>query len=264
MIPTGLPPGVGGCRLAVLPEQGCFWHSQVPLGPLIEDYNMSEDTKPRRKIGLPVAADEVVVETPKAESTTNVPSTEAARAERAKTMSVAGKRTKKADTPAKPAFVADADLITSLRGMTDSELIEKAVADGVLKDVDASDRRVFQWTGSMTDTKVGQPVTRSKIRHAIVDFLANRNAETDRLVQVGDKTYQHAAEGRVIHAYMFLGGRSIHGGSYDTGYVGARRGENKTRGMIARGFLRQVGDNAPTDKGDGGSDGVTAEAVTEI
>lgn len=206
---------------------------------------MSEESGKRARVGLPVAKDEVLVEAPKAENSVTVTAAEAARAERAKSMSVSAKKSKKSDAPAKPAFVADAALITELRSLDDEALVARAIELKVLTANDASDRRVFQWTGSTQDTKAGQAITRSKIRSAVVDFLAARNEETDRLVTIGEKVYQHAAEGRVIHAYMYLGGRAIHGGSYDTGYVGARRGDNKTRGMIARGFLRIVGDLSP-------------------
>lgn len=189
------------------------------------------EPRARGRIGLPVADDEapITVEAPVAEKTTETDTAKAA-AERRKQISAA--KDKKPPAEAKPAFVPNKAVLDRLYGLTDEELIKEATEAKLLRQVDADDRRVFQWTGSRTDATRGQPVDRSKLRSAVVVFMEQRE--------------NHIAEGRVIHAFMFLAGPEVHGGKYDSGYVATRRGENKSRGMVARGYLRILSEDAAT------------------
>lgn len=190
------------------------------------------EPRTRGRIGLPVADDEapIVVEAPVAEKTT-APDAAAARAERAKQISAAKDKKPAAET--KPAFTPNKELLDRLYAMSDEDLIREAVDKKLLRQIDADDRRLFRWTGSRTDATRGQPVDRSKLRSAVVAFMEQREG--------------HTAEGRVIHAFMFLAGPEVHAGKYDSGYVATRRGENKQRGMVARGYLTILSEDVTKD-----------------
>lgn len=216
----------------------------------------------RKPMQLPGADDVVRVDAPKADAATTS-STEAARAERASQIAVGGKAPK---TEAKPGFVADATKIADLQKLSLDELLAKATESGV-QAAALGDRRIFMWTGVTVDGLRGQPVDRSKIRSAVVNLLKSvgadhpwavkteavdvlklaRATKRDHVTGNAEEGHHllHTLEGRVIHAFMFLAGSEVHGGKYDIGYIATRRGENKSRGMVARGYLAILGDSTP-------------------
>lgn len=204
---------------------------------------MSETAAAPKKFSLPIKKDPVQAEAPQAEKTAEQALAEKARAERQASISVAAKKTAtKAEAP--PPFVANADRIKELDAYLDENgpdaFVKLAEQEAGLRGVDSSDRRVFQYTGATKDARQGQDLSRSKIRTTIVEFLKRHTG--DRAITINGSKVELAQEARVIHAYMMMAGPTVFPGQYDSGYIATRRGENKTRGMVARGYLNQIGD----------------------
>ena len=169
-------------------------------------------------------------------STSHQSTMDAARAKRAESMSVAGKKeaaaeSKKADK--KPAFVIDEKARQKYIDMTDEQIL-KAAADKGLRAVDINNTDVYEPTGNTTDFTNGQDVSRSAVRSAVLYFLSQRPKKQ--------------APVNVIVAYMNLTAGVAYKGKFDFGYLTTKDGGDGKRGMVARKLIQLVKRGEPAKK----------------
>lgn len=169
-------------------------------------------------------------------STSHQSTMDAARAKRAESMSVAGKKeaaaeSKKADK--KPAFVIDEKVRQKYVEMSDADLL-KAAADKGLRAVDIANSDIYEPTGNTTDFTNGQDVSRSAVRSAVLYFLNHRPKKQ--------------APVNVIVAYMKLVEGAAFKGKFDFGYLTTKDGGEGKRGMVARKLIQLVKRGEPAKK----------------